>query len=403
VTPRTCGSGGLWAASNSQATGPTLVIGCSSAACNASYPYYAASSSVASLSTCRSSNEPLPNVATGRILVVDLIDRNPVPDVRSVLLKSMRTAISVTVLTDIGGTIYCAAYTALAIKSGLVVSSNDIKSKNNVKATSNNTAFITLSSLSPAEEYMVYCTSVSLDGVEMDPSKLRQQKNVVKTQCCKYIELAVLQPAMQRTAGAPAVASVSLSDMPSDRITLSFTLNYTADISATGDIGPFLDDITLSSALYPTTVTVISAINFAGKVLSFSPLQRAGLCSMGVVVGGSSALGYSIRILSVGAVIKVTEADIIIPPPIFDSAAFSADGSLISVKFSAPTDKAAMIGVFPCGLLLYFPLASSSNCVWLNDQQLSISLPGVSTLKPDNSILLLAAKVKTTTGLCFYI
>jgi hypothetical protein len=216
-----------------------------------------------------------------------------------------------------------------------------------------------ISALRPSTDYDLYCAATSLQGVSMPLSGILSTKQPVRTSCCKTITVTVLHP-----------ATVSLGQELSRAVTVAVEAAPSASVMVTVQYGA-RDQASAGVQLLPSVLRYDNrSVTGTSRDIRLTALG-AGNYTLVVSVAGSSATEYSV--VYVGARrLAVLSADATPPVPRLLQAAFSNDGSYVTLSFDSATDRGNQYGTFSCRTLLRFVGVSSAQCQWFSDSQLRV-------------------------------
>ena len=123
--------------------------------------------------------------------------------------------------------------------------------------------------------------------------------------------------------------------------------------------------------------------------VAFVAGAAAGRYIVNATLSGVSAVFYQIEGEGSGALIAVMDKLSTAPVPRLVAAQFSSDGSSVVVSFSDATNRAGLIGSFPCARLLSFPDSQSATCQWKSAETLAVYPGGSSSIQAVGSSLTL--------------
>jgi hypothetical protein len=218
---------------------------------------------------------------------------------------------------------------------------------------------VNVSALRPSTDYDIYCAATSLQGVSMPLSGILSTKQPVRTSCCKTITVTVLHP-----------ATVSLGQELSRAVTVALEAAPSASMVVTVQYGA-RDQASAGVQLLPSVLRYDNrSATGTSRDIRLTALG-AGNYTLVVSVAGSSAAQYSV--VYVGARrLAVLSADATPAVPKLLQAAFSNDGSYVTLSFDSATDRGNQYGTFSCRTLLQFVGGSSAQCQWFSDSQLRV-------------------------------
>jgi hypothetical protein len=218
---------------------------------------------------------------------------------------------------------------------------------------------VNVSSLRPTTDYDVYCAATSLQGVTMPLAGILSTKQPVRTACCKTITVTVLHP-----------ATVNLGQELSRAVTVALEAAPSAAVVVTVQYGA-RDQASAGVQLLPSVLRYDNrSATGTSRDIRLTALG-AGNYTLVVSVAGSSAAEYSVVYGGVRR-LAVLSADATPAVPKLLQAAFSNDGSYMTLSFDSATDRGNQYGTFSCRTLLQFVGGSSSQCQWFSDSQLRV-------------------------------
>ena len=229
---------------------------------------------------------------------------------------------------------------------------------------------VSFTGLQSASNYMIYFAAV-LDRGLISPSKWMMSNTMnVTTSCCRSISLTQSSSLLVSGVDYEKVITVRVEGSPSSLMQIVLSMNQFADSAWTP----------LSSILMPSTLDIpVSVTSVTGSTYSVS-LSRLepGNYSVTATLVGVAAKDYEIvysptttslsnKVSFAGLPFVVQSADKPLPPPSLNTAAFSNDGSYITVTFTSNTNQAgSSSAMFKCDSLLSFRCAERSTCYWMS-------------------------------------
>jgi hypothetical protein len=306
--------------------------------------------------TCRPSTQP--TSAPSRVVVgpatlgcsitVEYVGRT-VGVVKAALHGARDGYVKLYAVMKVGGSSQSADATALALQQ---------ESAYITHITGQKPAALNVTGLLPFTEYDLYCVATSSQGIMMQLPSILTTKQSLRTTCCKTISVAVLHPATI-SLGQEAAQAVRVTMDAPPSASLSVTVGYTAVAEQSSGV-----------RLLPAQLRYDNRSAIGAKDVQLTAL-RAGNYTLVVGLTGPAALEYGV--VYVGAKrLTVLAADASPAVPQLLQAAFSNDGSYLTVSFDAATDRGGLYGAFPCRTLLRFIGRNNGNCQWFSDNQLRI-------------------------------
>ena len=289
-----------------------------------------------------------------RVLSVGFEEQQPAPTILSTAVSTSKTSVTVAVMLDSQGTVYCAA---LEQKSSVTIapsSLGEIILQNHIGSTdANNGTDITIRGLFAATDYHVYCMSVSPIGVQMALVDVLSSPSAVTTDCCNAVKVE------------SSVAYVSEQDKVANFLTITLPSRPRKDlqlfITALDGEGTEV----ASNPFFPSSFTVKGVVS-GGSLELTSTLQgtlEAGTYTFVVSFAGETAHKYEAEYARSNKV-EILVAAQALPAPVLSAAAFVLDGSYITITFDSKTDQGGVTSDFACSLLFDFACAETSTCRW---------------------------------------
>ena len=244
---------------------------------------------------------------------------------------------------------------------------------------------LNINGLFASTSYTIYCFTQDFAGHSMNLSTALSTGTEVVTECCPAIVLAnpasVLQPS-QTTSESDTVFIFAL-DSP---------VMHTVTVSA--DLFPFPCgySVTSSSLAYAQPAKFSFGPNSSSLQGSFVLVGQSGCFEVTLSATGIIPASFNVSILAANAPPA---------PPYLQSAVFSYGGHRIVLYFNADTDRAQSVvadpvTLFNCSLVLSFPGAQWSSCLWLLPSQLQATLTTSATVSPGSLITLLNGTVRAS-------
>jgi hypothetical protein len=119
-----------------------------------------------------------------------------------------------------------------------------------------------------------------------------------------------------------------------------------------------------------TASSILVKVQTLNLVSALLPLP-GGRYTYSVSISGSSASQYGVVYASADQEIQVVSAAEALPAPVLLSAVFADDGSYLAISFDSNTDRGGTATQFTCSVLLSFPCAVTSRCVWVSSKQVN--------------------------------
>ena len=295
------------------------------------------------------------------LLVVDFLQKKPAPLIRSIILATSKSKIVAEVLMSAPGSIYCSVFPLSYVPASvdLVVMGGNVASSSE----ENVTLVVTMSNLQAASSYSMYCVTYSVQGVRMAYDAMINTKKIVTTLCCKYVIAELLVNSFTKDSSEQNALRLSLDSPLSTDTTVYLSLK------------------SLSTSSLVSDNSKVNNVFFPEKVVFKAAVMRTAIVSLQAKLVGAYKLDFTlsgtntsseVKMLYPGGLDKVTvvEANQKLPPPQFLSAEFSQTGASLTVKFTAPTNKARLPSSFACSRLLSFTGKKSDNAKYILSYQL---------------------------------
>jgi hypothetical protein len=306
------------------------------------------------------------------VLAVDFVEAESAPSFSNISLGALTTS-SVTVTMTLSGTgvIYCGVFDSGTVPS----SSSAIILQNNVTVATNGKGVITISELTPATDYDIYCLTQTLLGVTMSYSDILLTKKSVTTLCCRELLVSVDTTSVTQYESLVNAISFVLEETPTKNLTVSMYTNGTA-------LTPKSITFTSSS----TTLTGSFSVTTANT-------QNEGNMLVTVVLSGTSAGNYE-AVFDTTSYITVLSASSDPVVPSLTYAYFSNDGSQLLIQFDEKTNKGGITtSTFACSSLFSFP-GVSSYCQWTSRSLVTATLGSSATVLVGDTLELSGGKIK---------
>jgi len=271
------------------------------------------------------------------VLVADFVQKVPAPSIQNIAFSSSKSQIVADVILSAPGSVYCSVFPLSYAPSSVDL----VVMGGNVATTSAaNSARVTISNLQASSTFSLYCVTYSVGGVKMAYDAMLSTKKVVSTSCCKSLIAHLLLTSFIQGSSEQNALRLSIDSPPSVDITIY--LNMTRVSTSTTTVSSFFPKVVVFKAgVARSTVVSFQATTVGRYVLNFE------------LAGTTASSEVKITYPS-GFILDVIEAGKEVRPPQFLSATFSQTGASITVKFTAPTNKAGLSPSFACNSLLRF-------------------------------------------------
>jgi len=252
------------------------------------------------------------------------------------------------------------------VRGSVVESVDSIVAQGFLARSTNLSATVDVSALTPASAYDVYCVATSLNsGAHFSLAQVLSSGNVtVNTLCCKEAVVSLDAAVLQEGGYQLAALTVTLSHAPSSSISLSYgsSSSALANPAAGGQVVSFFP---AAMNVFGTTVER----HFVSDAVAGAP----GNMTVAVVLAGTSRFEFSLSFTGL-SFLEVRAVAAVPPPPRLLSIAFAVNGGSISIQFESETDRGGQATAFPCDALLVLEGGdvSQSACQWANRKHLVV-------------------------------
>ena len=298
----------------------------------------------------------------------------PVVSTLSVVANKTTAVVSVVLSAD--GTVYCGAFFPTTVPTSI----SQITSQNYVAASSSDTALVSITGLSPATSYSVYCLTQSSLGTLASLATALKAKIALTTLCCKTITVAINVDSMFQGSSASNAVQVTMDALPSPSNKLVIAMSSSDSTGIVSSLIPGNFSMASTSALLPSSVSVGTTTTI-----------NTGAINVMVTLSGAAASEYHI-VYPQGQTFNVLSITQPLPPPTLLSVSFSADGTALVASFSADSDLAGITQAhFPCSQLFTFSTASGLNatkCSWTNPSVLHMTLDNNAAINVGDNVAL---------------
>lgn len=291
-----------------------------------------------------------------------------------------KTSVDIVAVVSYDADVFCAWF-----PFGTELSSDidDILGQQTSSLSYNATATVHLQGFDPDTALTVYCMAVSV--IQTTNYALSMSLNITSG-CCKVASFSLGAFTMPESSYKLSGATVVLSHLPSDSVTVQLQSACSIAGIVTYSISEF--SFYSGSPYMSSSADIISGV--------------PGNCTLGVSLIGTSRSEYSVTYTTSRAM-EVYSTTAPPPAPVLSGAVFASDGGTIVLTFDTQTNKAGVQSLFSCESLLSFTGAATSRCQWTDTQHITIYpssavIPGVVITLLGN---VLAAKcVSGTTSAC---
>jgi hypothetical protein len=180
------------------------------------------------------------------------------------------------------------------------------------------------------------------------------------------------------------ILTVSTSSLPSEWIQIAVTIR---DVTS--------NSTNYAHSIFPSTFTISRELaDHYPRTVSFFP-PVAGTFTIEVVITGPSQHEFVVK-YPTGKVLQVLGVGEEPPLPHILSADFANGGAAAIIRFSSPTDRAAVfVGTdFPCSQVLSFRQANSVRCAWTDASTIRMFATTASGLALGSEVTLLGNILK---------
>jgi hypothetical protein len=279
---------------------------------------------------------------------------NTLPSIEYISGTATKTSVSVSAALSAAGSLYC-----MASKGSSALSVQSILLANNLGKTGTNYGVnVTISLLTPATAYTVYCVTMSTQGAVSTVATAIANKLSLKTRCCKVVTFTLLSKSVFGSSQVANVAVLSTASVsPGDMLTAVVT-------GVNGGIR--------RSLFFPSNIT-LTAVSPLTQAIGFVGADVSGWSNISVKLWGNASSNYEVDFSS-GSSLLVLGSGATPHTPLLSYAQLSNDGSSVTVVFDSATDKGASnstaissVSWFQCSLLLSFTGATAASCQWSSD------------------------------------
>ena len=276
------------------------------------------------------------------LLVVDFVQKKPAPLIRRINFATSKSEIVAEVIISSPGSVYCSVFPLSYVPASvdLVVRGGNVASS----LEENVTLVVTMSNLQAASSYSMYCVTYSVHGVWMAYDAMINTKKIVTTLCCKYVIAELLLYSFTNDSSEQNALRLSLDSPLSTDTTVYLSLKSLSTSS---------DNSKVKNVFFPEKV-VFKASVIRTAIVSLQA-KLVGAYKLDFTLSGTNT-SSEVKMFYPGGLDKVSvvSANEKLPPPQFLSAEFSQTGASVTVKFTAPTNKALLLSSFACSRLLTF-------------------------------------------------
>ena len=303
-----------------------------------------------------------------RILLLDLADRYPPPEILSMSTNSDQLSITQTATLSAPGSLACAAFPAsTTLIAGISINTVLLQGFISETTLSNGSHLsdVVISGLVPSTSYAVLCVTQSVDGVVTSEQTMREQATVVTTECCKRVKVSLLETVAKEGSEVLSALRVTLDSAPTFDITVSLRCKFVNLSGVTSFKFPFF------VSEFPFTLASRTLSLYTGLKAQFP-----GTYHLSFELTGTSAADYALSYDSQQTILTVLETNAEPPSPLLSSAIFSRDGVTITIRFNSPTNMATLSNIFTCSILFTFSFAANCRCQWLDSSGVVIYVRG---------------------------
>jgi hypothetical protein len=370
-----------WLVGSCSATS-ALCVNCLTAVGNNLATLFAPCAAAASSETCSpgftsvsASSEAGDPQSFARLLIATFTE-DSAPTIITLNVTAFMTSTQIVAVLSGPGSVYC------TVSSRRPSSVQEITLANNVGSTLSDFYHvnISISSLSPATTYSVYCVTQSLIGTQSSLLESIAGKVSVTTLCCRTILVTMLQKSVFVNNAAASVIQLLLSSSPSKPFS----------ISVWG---------TLAGVKYPMyfpTNMSVSTVTSNSLSLAYIGVSVPGLYNVTVQVRGAGAAQYTVMFAG-SPLMRVLSATSTVAPPQLSSAQFADDGASLILTFDMATNRGSSTSsnVFQCSTLFSFAGVGQSRCQWSVDSTTVTVVPSASSPSSIGDVIqLLANRVR---------
>ena len=373
--PRTVQCNGVaWVVRLCVATGkPAMCVGCidpcNTADCTLSNPFYiypCATSSAASdgisTASCSSFSSSL------HVLSTAFEGSETPPSIVNVTIPNATVSetgavVSFQVTRD--STAYCAQYGPTEEPSSLnSIFQRGFKASSGAAGSSEMVMVsAVLSGLRPSYAYAVYCAARTASGIaSMSLPSILATRTGLHTACCETLFVEVLTEFVPRNQQFINAIAIRTDFVPAKPLAIDLSAFY--PVSQSSDL--------VIDGLQPTSIQISNTLE------QFVSLGQAATQTVGNVfirVNVTNSNRYNVSYTGGVDSFRVLGLSEIPAPPSAVTAAFSGDGSALTVSFDGATNRGNVASAtFGCAPFFLFAGVELTTCAWLDDARLSITL-----------------------------
>ena len=324
------------------------------------------------------------------------------PEIRSVpvVLKTNRTAVTITFNVTVAGVAYCAAFPA----NSTVLSTASVEGRGNYALLDPlDPTKVDITGLAPATLYDFYCYTEDFAGHRMPLQVVKDNKITVRTLCCgtAAFDFPLVSTVQIRKEQLGVILRFTLDATPKYPLRVSISSAVASNCpgfnpNASAIAGQLLPVVQPQSILFIANSPILSGTFVVSAYSAGCFNIRASPSPSGPDMG--ERFYGDVQILSVRSMLEPP------PAPLLSSAKFSADGRKVIVEFDSPTNKGGVTGAaavsassFICSSVLSFPGAPTTQCLWNSAKTIVVSLGNILPLPDVGDTITVVSKLA---GVC---
>ena len=340
-----------------------------------------------------------------------------VPSIEEIILLPRKNSILVSAYTYSrgGGTLYCNAFNTLTVTDESSITRSVLRTKGYAapilerQGDAPLQVNITISELTSASEYAVYCHVEDTSGNMASVDDLMETRRVATTRCCRKIQFTQVSKYLTKSSSLESVLfAYKIPSFPEIGLAVSVTPFLSRDLNGFENIN-----------VMPKSFTFTDSNRNLGRVRVFAlsaPLSVTnGIYQLRLNVSeqaDNSQLQHRYEAPD-PIEIEVIGGSSPFPPPLMSSATFSNSGQSVLVCFDSATDYGveelgnAVNGAWLCNRVFSFHGADVTSCTWTSDTCVKLIFCGnnlcsmvedrssLTLLEPGDSIVLKSSVIKS--------
>ena len=268
-----------------------------------------------------------------------------------------RTSVDIEVELSENSLFQCGVYVSGAASPASLYT---IISQGHATSTVSNSTVLSINGLVASTDYKLFCLTKTQNSV-LTTSYLRMMENEMEfsTTCCRHITVDLQIKDVSSELDTLNVLKIKWDALPQADIYVNLTARYrfNSSLPFTGYVVPFQpSSLKLKSSIRATSFTsAVAAKRTPGEY--FLDFNMTGWNDIEIA---------KYEILYTQPSPKLTVIDKYEPPtPNVTASYFSDDGVIVYIYFDSPTNLGGQgFGMFDCDVVVVFPAASTSQCIW---------------------------------------